>query len=396
MCGRTSSPDRTRPACDCGRPELVHYDLAPLRGRFTPEALRRHATASMWRFEDVLPVLAHEAVSLGEGMTSLLPLHPDPRGLRRVWVKDESSNPTASFKARGLSAAISMALRNRVPAVALPSAGNAGMAAALYAARAGIPCHVFVPRDTPRANVIETRLAGAEVTLVDGLIDDCGKLVRDACERNGWLNLATLKEPYRLEGKKTMGYELALDLGAARAIARGRAPGSAEARLPDVILYPTGGGTGLIGMWKAFDEMETLGWIGSARPRMVAVQAEGCAPIVRAFEADAEGATRFENARTVASGLRVPGAVGDRLMLDALRASRGTAITVSDRELLRGAEVLHREHGIAAAPEGGAVWAAAGALLERGWLDPDDEVVLFNTGSSLPYLHLWDDGGPIG
>ncbi|HTI51600.1 MAG TPA: threonine synthase, partial [Planctomycetaceae bacterium] len=303
-------------------------------------------------------------------------------------IKDESFNPTGSFKARGMSAAVTRAAQLGAREVALPSAGNAAGAAAYYAARAGIRCHLFMPEDTPPANIIESVVGGANVYLVNGLISDCGKLVKRGCAEFGWFDLSTLKEPFRLEGKKTMGYELAFDLADARH--------TTQLKLPDVILYPAGGGTGLIGMWKAFDEMQQLGWIGSERPRMVLVQAEGCAPIVRAYEAGTEHAELFPNAATVAAGLRVPAAVGDFLMLRAVRASRGTAVVVSDADLLDGVRELSRYQGVYACPEGGAVWKAAEQLLAAGWLKADEEIVLFNTGSGLKYNHLFPiEGLPV-
>jgi threonine synthase len=307
----------------------------------------------MWRFYDVLPVDSpDQAISLGEGLTPLLTCCR--RGVFREFenllVKDESFNPTQSFKARGMSAAITRAAALGVQTVALPSAGNAAGAAAAYAARAGMKCVIFVPEDTPPANILESACGGAQVCLVNGLISDCGRLCRAACDRFGWFDLSTLKEPFRIEGKKTMGYELAFDLADLRK--------TSELQLPDVILYPTGGGTGLIGMWKAFDEMEALGWIGTKRPRMVVVQAEGCAPIVKAFRDGATSAPMFPNAHTIASGLRVPAAVGDFIMLDILRRSHGTALTVTDAELMQGVEELARVQG------------------------------LFNTGAAVKYNHL--------
>lgn len=366
-----------------GKPLLARYDLAVAGKTLTPEAVRRRPLRSMWRFHEVLPVNApEEAVTLGEGLTPLLPCCS--RGpfadFGDLLVKDESFNPTQSFKARGMSAAITRAAALGVRTVALPSAGNAAGAATAYAARAGLQCVIFVPEDTPPANILESVCGGARVCLVNGLISDCGRLCRAACDRYGWFDLSTLKEPFRLEGKKTMGYELAFDLADQR--------GSSQLQLPDVILYPTGGGTGLIGMWKAFDEMEQLGWIGAARPRMVVVQAEGCAPIVRAFHAGENSAPLFPNAATIAAGLRVPAAVGDFLMLDILRRSRGTAITVTDGELMQGVEELARYQGIHAAPEGGAIWMAARKLLQQGWLRPQETIVLFNTGAAVKYNHL--------
>ncbi len=381
--GETVPIDRLQNLGPTGKPLIAEYDLDQLRPGWTPEVVSRRHLRSMWKFWEVLPVNSpDEAVSLGEGCTPLLRCsRKGPfAGCKELFIKDESFNPTGSFKARGMSAAITRAKALGVTAVALPSAGNAGGAAASYAAAAGIPCYVFMPEDTPPANVIEAQLCGANVYLVNGLINDCGALVRQGCERFGWFDLSTLKEPFRLEGKKTMGYELAFDFAELR---------DGSLRLPDVIFYPTGGGTGLIGMWKAFDEMEQLGWIGSDRPRMVVVQADGCAPIVRAFEEGAEHARLFENANTLASGLRVPAAVGDFLMLRAVRQSCGTAISVSDAELMQGVEELARFQGIYACPEGGAVWAAAKRLLDAGWLDPGERTVLFNTGTGLKYGHLY-------
>jgi threonine synthase len=371
----------------CGKPLIAGYDLEALRNRFTPEVVRRRSLRSMWKFWDVLPVDAPEqAVSLGEGVTPLL--RCTPRGsfakFAKLFVKDEAFNPTASFKARGMSAAITRAVALGVKTIALPSAGNAAGAAASYAARAGLNCFLFMPRDTPPANIIESVTSGANVYLVNGLIGDCGKLVQRACAEFGWFDLSTLKEPFRIEGKKTMGYELAFDLADAL--------GTQELKLPDCILYPAGGGTGLVGMWKAFDEMQGLGWIGSERPRMVLVQAETCAPIVRAFQAGRDHAEPFPDAATVAAGLRVPSAVGDFMMLRAVRESGGTAVTVTDAELLDGVGELSRHQGIYACPEGGAVWKAAEKLLAAGWLSSHEEIVLFNTGSGLKYNHLFPAG----
>jgi len=363
---------------------LARYDLAALKGSFTPERVRRRPLRSMWRFHEVLPVDGpDQAITLGEGGTPLL--RCAPRGpmadYARLFVKEEAFNPTGSFKARGMSAAVTRAAALGVKTAALPSAGNAAGALAHYAARAGMACYLFMPQDTPPSNIIESVVAGARVALVNGLISDCGRLVRQGCEKFGWFDLSTLKEPFRIEGKKTMGYELAFDLAAVA--------GRDEPRLPDVIVYPAGGGTGLIGMWKAFDEMEQLGWIGSTRPRMVLVQAAGCAPIVRAFESGRETAEPFPNAATVASGLRVPAAVGDFLMLRALRESGGTAVTVTDAELLEGVRELAAVQGIQACPEGAAAWKAVQKLARRGFLNPGEEIVLFNTGSGLKYNHLF-------
>lgn len=320
----------------------------------------------MWRYREVLPPV--EAISLGEGMT---PLHHTSQLGQRWYVKDEGVNPTASFKARGMSAAVSVAKSLGVTKVAVPSAGNAGGALSAYAAKAGMEAHVFMPQDTPYACIAECRCHGADVRLIDGLINDCAAEIGKLKDANGWFDMSTLKEPYRVEGKKTMGYELAEQM---------------EWTLPDVIIYPTGGGTGLIGMGKAFDEMERMGWIGPARPRMVSVQAEGCAPIATAFERGERFAELFPNAHTAASGLRVPKAIGDFIMLDLIRATGGTALTVSDGEMISAAKEMAAKTGVFAAPEGGATLAAARRLRESGWLKDSDRVVLFNTGSGVKYL----------
>ena len=372
-----------------GKPLLARYDLHSLN-QWKPEHVRHSRVRSMWKFHPVLPVDSPgEAVSLGEGLTPFLKcLERGPfQGFGDLWVKDEGFNPTQSFKARGMSAAITRAAALGVRAVALPSAGNAAGAATAYAARAGMQCVIFVPEDTPPANLLESACGGASVVLVNGLISDCGRLCREACQRFGWFDLSTLREPFRIEGKKTMGYELAFDLADAR--------DTPTLQLPDVILYPTGGGTGLIGMWKAFDEMEQLGWIGSQRPRMVVVQAEGCAPIVRAFQQQANSAPLFPNAHTIASGLRVPAAIGDFIMLDILRKSGGTALTVTDAELMHGVDELAQLQGLHCAPEGGAVWKAALKLRDSGWLRPDETIVLFNTGAAVKYNHLLRCDNPI-
>jgi len=357
----------------CGKPLLVRYDLARASKSLTRDALTSRR-ADMWRYREVLPV-ENDAniVSLGEGWTPLVsaPRLGNSLGMTRLIIKDESLNPTQSFKARGMSVAVSMALELGVKKLAAPSAGNAGGALAAYAARAGIEAHIFMPRDTPVANVIECKMTGAHVTLIDGLITDCGAEIAKRKDAEGWFDVSTLKEPYRVEGKKTLGYELAEQLGW---------------RLPDVILYPTGGGTGLVGMWKAFDEMETMGWIGSERPRMVSVQAEGCAPIVRAFESGATHADEFRDAATVASGLRVPKAIGDFLILDALRKSGGTAIAVSDEELLAAGVEIGSAEGLFVAPEGAACLPALRKLIQRGDVHRDEEVVLFNTGAGIKYI----------
>jgi threonine synthase len=381
--GKTYDAGKLQGLSEVGKPLLARYDLPALSGSFTPESVRASRIRSMWRFHPVLPVDSpEEAVSLGEGLTPLLPAtSAGPfADFDDLLVKDESFNPTQSFKARGMSAAITRARALGVSTIALPSAGNAAGAAAAYAARAGMKAVIFVPDDTPPANILESHCHGATVFLVNGLISDCGRLCRAACDRFGWFDLSTLKEPFRIEGKKTMGYELAFDMADVR--------GVSQLQLPDVILYPTGGGTGLIGMWKAFDEMEQLGWIDSRRPRMVVVQAAGCCPIVRAFEQGAKSAEMFPNAQTVASGLRVPAAVGDFIMLEILKQSRGTAVAVSDSDLMQGVHEIARYQGIQAAPEGGAIWMAARRLLKEGWLNRNESVVLFNTGACVKYNHL--------
>lgn len=379
LCGRRHDAEALQNLCtDCGKPLLARYDLAAAARTLTLASLPARPR-NLWRWAEVLPVRDPALrLTLGEGST---PLAPAPRlgeviGLPRLMVKDEGLNPTASFKARGMAAAVARARELGATALSAPSAGNAAGALAAYAARAGMPARVYMPRDVPAPFAAECRALGARVTLVDGLITDCGRIAAADLRAHGGFDLSTLKEPYRLEGKKTMGYELAEQLGW---------------RLPDVIVYPTGGGTGLIGMAKAFDELEELGWIGSARPRLVTVQCEGCAPLVRAFAAGDEVAAPWEGAATIADGLRVPSAVGDFLVLRALRASRGTAIAVSDADALEGCSLLARE-GIFAAPEGGATAAAARALAASGWLHPEETVLLFNTGSGHKYAHLWPGG----
>jgi len=360
---------------EAGKPLFARYDLDAIRDGFgmADVACRR---ADLWRYAEVLPVRDPSArIALGEGFTPMIdaPRTATRLGVRRVWVKDEGQNPTGSFKARGLCLAVSRALELGAKELALPSAGNAGSAAAAYGAAAGLPVHVVVPTDTPAPILEEMSALGADVQLLDGLISDCGKVVKKGVEEQGWFDLSTLKEPYRVEGKKTMGYELAEQLGG---------------RLPDAIVYPTGGGTGLIGMWKAFDEMESLGWIGSDRPKMFTVQAAGCAPMVRAWEAGADHAETWQGAATYASGLRVPGAVGDFLILRALRESGGGAAAVEDHLMAEWVDHLGSDTGIFAAPEGGATAAAVPILMERGLISSEDEVVLFNTGSGLKYVGM--------
>jgi threonine synthase len=359
-----------------GWPLLVRYDLESLRSRWDRDALAE-APQSMWRYAPLLPVRRPEnIVSLHEGWT---PLHRLDRLATRLecdalWVKDEGVNPTGSFKARGISCALSMCQELGIRRVAIPTAGNAGGALAAYAAAAGIEAHVFMPRDVPLANYLEARAFGAKVRLVDGLISDCGRLVAEGKASQGWFEVSTLKEPYRIEGKKTMGLEAAEQFGW---------------ELPDAIFYPTGGGVGMIGMWKAFAELQQLGWIGSKRPKMIAVQADGCQPIVRAFEQGAEFSEFWQNAATVASGLRVPKALGDFLVLDAVRESGGTAVAVSDRDAMAACEALASDEGMFVAPEGGACIAALRALRASGFLKASDRVLIYNTGSGYKYLEAW-------
>ena len=361
--------------CSCGSPLLVRYDLAKAKTALGKSSLEGRV-ASLWRYRELLP-LQNDAnlVTLGEGYTPLLDAKTLGRelGLRQLWIKDEAQNPTGSFKDRGLSLAISRAKELGVRKAAIPSAGNAGGSFAAYAARAGIEAHVFMPRDTPVANQIEVERYGARLTLVDGLIHDCGRIIAEKKTAEGWFDVSTLKEPYRVEGKKTMGYEIAEQL---------------NYHLPDVIIYPTGGGTGLIGMWKAFAELEELGWIGSARPRMVSVQASGCAPIVKAFSESKTTAEPWQDARTVASGLRVPQAVADFLMLQILRDSHGTALSVTDDEMLGEIPRVGKAEGIFFCPEGAACVAALRVLVGNGWIKPADEVLIFNTASGLKYLDV--------
>ena len=376
-CGEKYEPNKLYNLCVCGKPLLVAYDLEAASKSLTKESLASR-TATLWRYEEVLPVVnKSNQLSLGEGWT---PLHKAEKlgakyGFPNLYIKDESINPTQSFKARGMALAVSMAKELGVKKVAAPSAGNAAGALSAYAALAGMECHIFVPSDTPKAFIIECEVLGASVNLVDGLITDCGKIVGERKEKEGWFDVSTLKEPYRIEGKKTMGYELAEQM---------------NWTLPDVVLYPTGGGTSLVGMWKAFDEMEQMGWISSKRPRMVVVQAEGCAPIVKAFEQNLNHGVDIPNAHTVASGLRVPKAIGDFIMLDILRKSGGTAVSVSDSELVAGAREIGALEGIFAAPEGGALLAALNKMLERGDVRQDEKIVLFNTGSGIKYLEAFE------
>jgi threonine synthase len=379
LCGKTHPWRQLQNLCtECGRPLLARYatdrEQASSFKKSLPERPR-----SLWRYREMLPLPGdQEILTLGEGWTPLLAAShlANRSGLNRLWIKDESQNPTGSFKARGMAVAVAMAKYLGAKKLAAPSAGNAAGALAAYAARAGLPTYLFMPKDTPQANIVECQMMGAVITLVDGLITDCGREIALRKEKEGWFDLSTLKEPYRVEGKKTLGYEIAEQL---------------HWKLPDVIIYPTGGGTGLIGMWKAFTEMTQMGWIGTDRPRMVAVQAAGCQPIVSAFKMDHRFAEEHRDAATRAAGLRVPKAIADFLILDTIRASHGTAIAVSDEEMLDAAREIGSSEGIFVAPEGGACYAALKRLQANGQIQPEESVVLFNTGSGLKYLEVYSE-----
>jgi threonine synthase len=377
-CGRKYDASIEQHLCTCGKPLLARYDLRRAAATLNLENLKSRPR-TLWRYAEVLP--NDPTVSLGEGMTALV--HAErlgasivcgQGGLQHLFIKDEGLNPTGSFKARGMTTAVSRAKQLGAKVLAAPTAGNAGGALAAYAAAAGLPAVIVMPADAPVANVMECRAFGAKVVKLNGLISDCGKYVAEHKDREGWYDVSTLKEPYRIEGKKTMGYELWEQFGG---------------KLPDVILYPTGGGVGLIGMCKAFDEMQEMGWIGAERPRMVAVQAEGCAPIVRAWEAHQSSAQFFPNAATVASGLRVPGPLGDLMILSMLRQTKGTALTVTDDEMLHAGRELASMEGIFAAPEGAATVIATRKLAASGWIQPEETVVLFNTGTGYKYAEAW-------
>jgi threonine synthase len=366
-CGARLSAGEPRTICpQDGGSLYVRYDLEALRGRFRRETLAGRV-ASMWRYAEVMPDA--EPVSLGEGFTPLL----RSRQYSNVLIKDEGLNPTGTFKARGLCAAVTMARAHGLKKLAIPSAGNAASALAAYAAAAGIEAHIFMPRDVPQANLIECRIYGAHVTLVDGLISDCAHMVAERKDAEGWFDISTLREPFRVEGKKTMGYEVAEQM---------------QWELPDAIIYPTGGGVGLIGMWKAFEEMETLGWIGKQWPRMVAVQSIGCAPIVKAWDEGKKMSDVWPHAETLAAGLRVPKAYADYLILDILCKSRGAAIAVTDSEIMDALRAWATHEGMFAAPEGAAALAAYRRLLTNGFFKPEQKVVLFNTGSGLKYIDV--------
>ncbi|HEX2328874.1 MAG TPA: threonine synthase [Candidatus Angelobacter sp.] len=376
-CGDHLDPNQPQTICPKDGGSLyVRFDLAALKGKFTPAALAGRP-ATMWRYHEVLP--GDSPVSLGEGFTPML----QSRHAANVYIKDEGLNPTGSFKARGLCAAVTMAKQYGLKKLAVPSAGNAASALAAYSAAAGIEAHIFMPKDVPLANLVECTAYGAKVTLVDGLISDCAKMVNERKQAEGWFDISTLKEPFRVEGKKTMGYEVAEQL---------------NWELPDAIFYPTGGGVGMIGMWKAFDEMEQLGWLksGSKRPKMVAVQAAGCAPVTKAWNEHKPVAEVWQNAQTLAAGLRVPKPYADYIILDILKKSGGTAVSVSDEDIFAGVKQWASDEGVFAAPEGAACLPAYQRLVREGFLKPTDKVVLFNTGSGLKYIDVTADALKIG
>jgi threonine synthase len=382
-CGERHEADQIQTVCrKCGKPLFARYDLEKVREAMTKRELVGRVS-SMWRYFELMPVRERgNIVSLGEGWT---PLTKASRlggvvGVEDLWIKDEGIIPTGSFKARGLSAAISKAKELGIRSVAMPSAGNAAGAMAAYGARAGMEVYVFMPEDAPKVNAVESEVVGAKVVLVKGLISDAGKLVREGNKEMGWFNVATLGEPYRVEGKKTMGLEVAEQL---------------DWDLPDVIIYPTGGGTGIIGMWKVFDELEEMGWIGSERPRMVSVQAEGCSPIPKAYEEGKEESEFFQNASTIATGLRVPKALGDFLILRAVRESGGTALAVTDEEIMADVGLMARNEGLFPCPEGAATLSALRHMIADGEVDRDERVVLFNTGSGLKYTDLFEVRAPV-
>jgi threonine synthase len=378
MCGEILAAQKVWNLCPkCSKPLLARYDLEAAKEAVNPGIISRREP-NMWRYKELLPVSdPANILTLGEGFTPLLHARRLGKelGFANLYIKDEGLNPTGSFKARGLSAALSRAKELGITSVSIPTAGNAGGALSAYAALAGMEAHVFMPRDVPKPFINECRVLGASVTLIDGLITDCGKAAAEGVKKYGRFDVSTLKEPYRIEGKKTMGYELAEQM---------------NWTLPDVIIYPTGGGTGLVGMWKAFDEMEKLGWIDSKRPRMVTIQSAGCAPMVRAFQEGKDFAEMWQDARTIADGLRVPAAVGDFLILRALRESNGTAVAIPDEEIMETSYLLGRTQGIFAAPEGAAALAGFIQLFRQGWITAGETVVLFNTGSGHKYSHLWD------
>jgi threonine synthase len=377
VCGKLYSLDEVNTYCpDCQAPLLTNYDVEALRKKVDRDEFHARPRG-MWRWHEMLPVRDEKnVITLGEGDAPLLKLDNlgKQKGLANLYVKDESLNPTGSFKARGLAVAISRAKELGVEKVIIPTAGNAGGAMAAYAARAGLKAHIFMPKDTPHANIEESRMAGAEVVLIDGLISEAAGMAGEKARREGWFDLSTFKEPYRVEGKKIMGYELAEAFGWS---------------LPDVIIYPTGGGTGLVGMWKAFAELEALGWLkDNQRPRMVVVQADGCAPVVKAFEEGKYFCDFWLNAHTLASGLRVPKSFADKLILRDVYDSQGTAVAVSDKEIFASQRELGSAEGIFSAPEGAATLSALDKLVQAKWVSPEERIVLFNTGSGLKYLNI--------
>ena len=373
-CGESHDAGQLQNLCGCGGPLMARYDMVRAAATLRPKNLASRRT-DMWRYGEVLPVDGADIITLGEGMTPLVPLPrlSEALGMPRLMLKDEAANPTGSFKARGMAAAVSVAKKHGARTLATPTAGNAGGALAAYAARAGLGAVVVMPADAPEANKLEVKACGATLVELDGIISDCGRYVGERKDAEGWFDVSTLKEPYRVEGKKTLGYELFEQCGGG---------------LPDAILYPTGGGVGLIGMWKAFDEMEQMGWVGSERPKMISVQAAGCAPIVKAFEAGEKESVAWSDAATLAPGLRVPKAFGDFIVLDAVYASGGAAVAASDEEILAAVGQLAESEGFFVCPEGGAFIAVVPALLASGVLKPDDRTVLFNTGSASKYMDV--------
>jgi threonine synthase len=376
-CGEKFDPDKLWNLCPiCEKPLLARYDLDLLQKNLKKEELVKREN-NIWRFRELLPVQERRyMITLGEGCTPLIPAQNlvSLLGIQQIFIKDEGANPTGSFKARGLAVAVARARELGAAQLSIPSAGNAAGALSAYAAAAGLPAFVYLPRDVPQNFIAECQALGATIQLVDGLISDCGRISNEDAQKYGRFDLSTLKEPYRVEGKKTMGYELAEQF---------------EWKLPEVIIYPAGGGTGIVGMWKAFEELEQLGWIDQKRPRLVAVQPEGCAPIVKAFKEGKSKAAFWENARTIADGLRVPAAVGDFIVLKILSDSQGTAVTVTDQEMIDGANLLGRTQGLFVSPESGATIAALQKLQDSGWLREKERIVLFNTGSGYKYSHLW-------
>ncbi len=373
-CGERAAADRPQTVCTkCTGSLYYRYDLAAIGKALSPEKLRARPAQSMWKYQELLP--SDQPVTLGEGLTPLLRAERlgATLGAANLYVKDEGMNPTGSFKARGLGCAVTLLKQFGVRKIAIPTAGNAGSALAAYCAHSGLEAHIFAPADVPKGNLAEYKFYGAKLTLVDGLISDCAKRVQEGREREGWYDVSTMKEPYRVEGKKTMGIEVVEQLGW---------------QVPDVIFYPTGGGVGLVGMWKAFAELEALGWIGAKRPRMVAVQAAGCAPVVQAFATGAANIAPWQNAATVAAGLRVPKPYADAQVLEVLRSSGGTAVAVSDAEIQAAVRELAASEGIFAAPEGAATVAAARQLYASGGFQPEETVVLYNTGGGLKYLDV--------